>query len=132
MYYEKTELEEKNHEIIGLLKELNIVRPIALTLVCMSSIDRNEITSREIEQISGLRQPEVSIAMRYLNKNNWIEIRDEKKESGKGRPIKLYKLIVSLEEIISNIESEILSKNADLLKNIEKLKSISISPIKSR
>ena len=132
MYYEKTELEEKNHEIIELLKELNIVRPIALTLVCMLSIDKNEITSREIEQISGLRQPEVSIAMRYLNKNNWIEIRDEKKESGKGRPIKLYKLIVSLEEIISNIESEILSKNADLLKNIEKLKSISISPIKSR
>ena len=127
-YYQKTELEEKNHEMIELLKKLNIPRPVALTLVCLSSIDKTEITSREIERITGLRQPEVSIAMRHLRKNNWIEIREEKKDSGKGRPIKLYKLIVSLDKIISNIELEVISKNTDLLKNIEKFKSMSVNP----
>ncbi|MCD5425896.1 MAG: transcriptional regulator [Methanosarcinaceae archaeon] len=127
-YYQKTELEEKNHEMIELLKKLNIARPVALTLVCLSSIDKTEITSREIERITGLRQPEVSIAMRHLRKNNWIEIREEKKDSGKGRPIKLYNLIVSLDKIISNIELEVISKNTDLLKNIEKFKSMSVNP----
>ena len=129
IYYQKTELEEKNHEMIELLKKLNIVRPVALTLICLSSINRNEITSREIERVSGLRQPEVSIAMKYLHKNNWVEMKEEKKDTGKGRPVKLYKLIISLDEIISNIESEIISKNRNLLKNIEKLKSISVSSI---
>ena len=127
-YYQKTELEEKNHEMIELLKKLNIARPVALTLVCLSSIDKTEIISREIERITGLRQPEVSIAMRHLRKNNWIEIREEKKDSGKGRPIKLYNLIVSLDKIISNIELEVISKNTDLLKNIEKFKSMSVNP----
>ncbi len=30
--------------------------------------------------VSGLRQPEVSIAMRYLRENDWVDMREEKKE----------------------------------------------------
>jgi len=64
-----------------------------------------EATSREIEIGSNLRQPEVSIAMRTLRNNNWVEEREIKKD-GKGRPMKVYRLTISLEEIIKHFEEE--------------------------
>jgi predicted transcriptional regulator len=54
--------------------------------------------------LTRLRQPEVSIAMRYLLKNNWIEVGEEKKSNGKGRPTKLYSLRVPVNQIINVIE----------------------------
>jgi predicted transcriptional regulator len=81
------------YEMVELLRRLNINRPVAYTLACLSKGD--EISSQCIEMVSGLRQPEVSIAMRYLRENNWVEMREEKKNQGKGRPVKLYKLTVS-------------------------------------
>ena len=48
---------------------------------------------------TSMRQPEVSIAMRALRQNNWIEEHEVKRE-GKGRPMKVYKLTVPIEEII--------------------------------
>ncbi|MGP8319276.1 MAG: transcriptional regulator [Methanosarcinaceae archaeon] len=116
-------MEDNEFEMVELLRKLNMTRPVALTIACLSSL--NELTSREIEMMSGLRQPEVSIAMRHLNKYNWVEIRDKKKTEGKGRPIKLYKLIVSLEDIINTIEKEILLENKNVLENIQRLKNLS-------
>jgi predicted transcriptional regulator len=43
-----------------------------------------EVTSVALEQGSGLRQPEVSIAMRQLKEQDWINEGDEKKP-GKGK-----------------------------------------------
>ena len=116
-------MEDNEFEMVELLRKLNMTRPVALTIACLSSL--NEFTSREIEMMSGLRQPEVSIAMRHLNKYNWVDIRDKKKTEGKGRPIKLYKLVVSLEDIINTIEKEILFENKNVLENIQRLKNLS-------
>ena len=69
-----------DYEMIELLKKLNVSRPIALTLACL--VKGKVITSQEIEILTRLRQPEVSIAMRYLRKNNWIEVNEEKKIKG--------------------------------------------------
>jgi len=114
---------ENQYEMVELLRKLNISRPVALTIACLSNME--EVTSHEIEMVSGLRQPEVSIAMRYLSGYEWINIRDEKKNEGKGRPIKLYRLVVTLENIIKNIEDTILSENQTVLENIERLKDLS-------
>lgn len=59
-----------------------------------------EATSREIERGSDLRQPEVSIALRTLRKNNWIE---EKicRSDGTGRPMKVYRLKTPLKRSCS-------------------------------
>ncbi len=108
--------------MVELLKKLRLSRPVALTLVCLSSVD--EVTSRDIEMATGLRQPEVSIAMRHLGTYNWVNIREEKKTEGKGRPIKLYKLVVPLNDIIKIIEKEILKDNKTVLENLQRLKSI--------
>jgi predicted transcriptional regulator len=115
-------MSEKEYEIVELLRKLDINRPVALTLACLSSGD--EITSREIEKNSSLRQPEVSIAMRYLKDNNWVDIREEKKTEGKGRPVKLYRLITPLEDIVQSIEHRVLLESRSVLNNIEKLKRL--------
>ena len=116
-------LDSKDYEMIELLKKLNISRPIALTLTCL--VKNEGITSQKIEMVTGLRQPEVSIAMRYLQKNNWIEFNEEKKSTGKGRPTKLYSLIVPMNQIINMFEEKILAESNLVLRNIESLKKVS-------
>ncbi|WP_338101254.1 transcriptional regulator [Methanococcoides seepicolus] len=116
-------MDDKEHEMVILLQKLNVSKPVAKALACLLSTDR--ITSREVERMSRLRQPEVSIAMNYLKENNWVDVEELKKKQGKGRPIKVYLLIVPMNEIIETIEKKVLSENKMLLENIEKLKSIS-------
>ncbi len=115
-------MKEKEYEIVELLRKLNMNRPVALTLASLSRGD--EITSREIEMNSNLRQPEVSIAMRYLRENEWVQIREVKKTEGKGRPVKLYRLTTPLEEIIRSIEKKVLVESRSVLENIERLKRL--------
>ena len=111
------------YEMVELLRRLSINRPVAFTLACLSKGE--EISSQSIEMVSGLRQPEVSIAMRYLRENNWVDIREEKKNQGKGRPVKLYKLTVPMETIIDTIEENVMAESRTVLQNIERLKNLS-------
>ncbi|WNY26893.1 transcriptional regulator [Methanolapillus ohkumae] len=113
----------KDSEMVELLRKLDISRPVAKTLACLS--DGKELTSHTIEMTSGLRQPEVSIAMRYLKSNDWIDIREEKRDNGKGRPVKYYKLVVPMDKIIEKIEENIIEESRIILRNIEELKKIS-------
>jgi predicted transcriptional regulator len=113
------------YEMIGLFRKINLSRPIASTLACLAK--GREISSQKIEMLSGLRQPEVSLAMHYLQKNNWIEFREEKKSKGKGRPIKIYRLTVPLNQIIGKLEEDIIAESRQVLKNIEILKKIPVA-----
>lgn len=114
-------MSEKEYEIVELLRKLDINRPVALTLACLSCGD--EITSREIEKNSNLRQPEVSIAMRYLKDNNWVDIREEKRPKVK-EDLSNSKLVTPLDEIVQSIEQRILLESSYILNNIEKLKRL--------
>ena len=114
---------EIEYEMVELLRRLNINRPVALTLACLSRGE--EISSQCIEMVSGLRQPEVSIAMRYLRENDWIDMREERKSQGKGRPVKLYRLTVPMENIINTIEENVIAESRTVLQNIERLKTLS-------
>jgi len=83
----------------------------------------DEVTSREIEMGTDLRQPEVSIGMRTLRQNNWVEEHDVK-VSGKGRPMKVYKLGVPIEEIIKHYEEQKNGEAARSMQAIQRLKDI--------
>ena len=61
-------------------------------------------SSREIEMATDMRQPEVSVAMRILRDMGWILERDVK-SLGKGRPMKIYALGATIEEIIEHFEA---------------------------
>jgi predicted transcriptional regulator len=52
-------------------------------------------------------------------------MREEKKNQGKGRPVKLYKLTVRMEIIINSIEEDVMAESKAVLQNIERLKNLS-------
>lgn len=93
----------RDEELAELLMGIGIKRNVSKVLVYLANIE--EATSRDIERGTDLRQPEVSIAMRYLKEYDWIDTRESKSES-KGRPVKIYTLSRSITEIMDTIEKE--------------------------
>ena len=117
-------LDDNDREFVEVLRELGIPRNVASMITYLANVD--EATSREIEIGSSLRQPEVSIAMRTLRTHNWVEEREIKK-NGKGRPMKVYKLTITLGDIIKYFEDEKRRESAKTMESIEKLKEMSRS-----
>ena len=114
-------MDEKDLEFVGALRSLNVSRNVATLITYLTNT--NEATSREIEMGTNLRQPEVSIAMRTLRQNNWVNERDIKAE-GKGRPMKIYKLGVPIEEIIKHYEEVKNIEASHAMQAIQRLKDI--------
>ena len=115
------QLDKKQEEIADALISLGLGRIVARTLAYLNNGD--EATSVALEKGTGLRQPEVSIVMRQLKENDWINERDEKK-IGKGRPYKIYSLKVGFNEIITHIENERKKVYVEARETIEKLKEL--------
>jgi predicted transcriptional regulator len=93
---------DQNEEVMAnLLGNVGVKRNLAKALVYLANV--NESVSRNIELGAGLRQPEVSIAMREMRERGWIEEWEKKKE-GKGRPLKCYRLSVELCDIIDSLD----------------------------
>lgn len=116
-------LDGKGYEIIELLQGLSVPRTEAVCIACL--VCGKELTSQNIEQASGLRQPEVSIAMRPLREMEWIEERNEKKNNEKGRPLKYYKLVVPFEKIVETLETDALKKENEISQALAQLKELS-------
>ena len=95
------------------------------TLACVITFlrDQNERSSRDIETATGLRQPEVSIAMQTLRERNWLT-EHEIKSSGKGRPLKIYALRATIDAIINYCEAEKSRESARFSEAIQKLKEL--------
>jgi predicted transcriptional regulator len=75
---------------------------------------------------TGMRQPEVSIAMGTLRDMGWIS-EHEVKSPGKrgGRPLKIYALSVTMEEIIEHYEAEKTQESGRTIVAIQRLKELS-------
>lgn len=112
---------QKEEEFATLLIDIGIKRNVAKVLVYLANTD--EATSREIERGTDLRQPEVSIAMRYLKEKKWINTRESKAES-KGRPVKIYTLSKPINEIIDIIERNKRKEVDNQLALIEKARGL--------
>jgi len=113
-------LSRRDETLVDLLIETGLSRNIAKTLVFLSK--RDETTSVEIEKATGLRQPEVSIAMQELRRRKWVDKRDIKKE-GKGRPVHSYRLSVSWADILGQIDREEQAKIDRIEANRKKFKT---------
>lgn len=115
-------LGEEDHIFIETLKNLGITRNLAATMAYLMNVD--EASSHEIEMSTGLRQPEVSLAIKLMHKQSWLSVRSEKKP-GKGRPVKIYSLSVPVGEIISYYEDKISRESQATISMINKLKVMS-------
>jgi predicted transcriptional regulator len=93
----------EEEEFTNLLIKIGTKKNIAKVLVFLAKTP--EATSHAIERGTGLRQPEVSLAMGYLMDQGWIRSR-ECKGDHKGRPMKMYTLAKPLNEILDYIENE--------------------------
>ena len=69
-------LTEKEYSVIDMLQSLGLPRTEATAIVCLK--DCRELRSLHIELVSGLKQPEVSVAMRPLKERGWVEEKTEK------------------------------------------------------
>ncbi len=113
-------LDDDDHEFVNLLNSLGVQRNVAKVITYLAVA--GEATSKEIERGTDLRQPEVSIAMRTLRRENWVDERDVKSGEGKGRPHKVYTLTTPVDEIIRHIEEERTKESAKAMESIQRLK----------
>lgn len=115
-------LDDRDLEFIEVLRNLDVPRSVARLITCLAGMD--ERTSREIEMATGLKQPEVSIAMRTLRERSWVKERDINGK-GKGRPTKIYSLGTTMGEIINYYEGEMNRESARTMETIQRLKELS-------
>jgi predicted transcriptional regulator len=118
-------LDDDDHEFVDLLHSLGVQRNVAKVITFLAVA--GEATSRDLERGTDMRQPEVSIAMRTLRRENWVDEKDVKSNEGKGRPHKVYTLSTPVDEIISHIEEESRKESAEAMENIRKLKDLASS-----
>ena len=114
-------LTSRDRKIIDVFANLGMPRNLAKTIMYISQVD--ECRSTDIEQGADLRQPEVSVAMQELRRRGWVSRSNHKKE-GKGRPIYVYRLKVSLADILKDIEQEKLEEVNSIKRDIEELKTL--------
>lgn len=115
-------LTENEYSIIDMLQSLGLPRTEATAIVCLK--DCRELRSLHIELASGLRQPEVSVAMRPLRDRGWVDERSEKKNKGKGRPVKYYQLTVPFPQIVRVLEEEFLNDNKEKVIALRRLREL--------
>jgi predicted transcriptional regulator len=115
------QLDDGDEELSEILISSGLSRPVARTLAYLQKVET--ATSIDLERGTGLRQPEVSIAMRQLDPFDWIDESEEKKP-GKGRPNKVYSLKVRFKDIIAHLEKEQKKTIDDGMASIKRLKEL--------
>jgi predicted transcriptional regulator len=64
--------------------------------------------------------------MRPLRDRGWVDERSEKKNKGKGRPVKYYQLTVPFKEIIEVLEEKYLEDNNEKMVALKRLRELEI------
>ena len=112
-------MDDEGYEVSSLLQSIDVPRIEALSIACLFNVE--ELSSQDIERATGLRQPEVSVAMRVLHERGWIDERDDKRTKCRGRPAKYYSLKVDFADIIKVYEENILKMNKEKMLVIQDL-----------
>lgn len=116
--------DEKDFEFIRGLQNLGMNRNVASLVTYLKDV--TEGSSRDIEIATGMRQPEVSIAMQTMRAMNWVA-EHEVKGDGKGRPMKYYALRSTIDEIIGYYEAKKSQETAQTMEAIQRLKELSFA-----
>ena len=105
-----------------LLERLGFRRVLAATLAFMVDNQGKTVTLRDVELAYGLRQPEVSIGMGWLQEKGWVTVTTQPLGEGeRGRKVNLYRLIPAI-QIYTAIEREQMRSLKDVQGNLAKLK----------
>jgi predicted transcriptional regulator len=113
---------DKVEQIIDALAITGMPKGMARTLAFLSTKD-DWSTSKDIEKVTRLRQPEVSIAVRNLANHGWVERENLKRES-KGRPILIYRMAVDLSEVYKAVQTSERVKIASVEANLKRIRDL--------
>jgi predicted transcriptional regulator len=116
------QLDSSKREIAGLLQNLSLSRIEALAMTCL--IDGDSLTSSQIENLTGLRQPEVSVAMKPLCEKGIVESWDQKLSKDRGRPRRYYKLKLTFDTFMRNLKNDISAEIECKSQALNRLKQI--------
>ena len=111
---------EKEEEFVNLLIEIGTKQTTAKALVFLANVKK--ATSREIERGTDLRQPEVSLAIKYMAEQGWIKS-NEIPSDKKGRPVRNYTLAKPVPEIMTSIEKQKKTEANNQLALIKKMRN---------
>ena len=98
--------------------------PTAGVLAYILKMSSEQVKSAELEHNLYLRQPQVSLAMSYLEGRTWVSCKTVKVE--RGAQVKIYRLAVPKEKICNDIEKELDCSIDELVKIKEKLRTAMI------
>ncbi len=87
--------------VLDLLIKVGMKKNPAMVLIYLGGAMK--AGSREIERGTGLRQPEISIAMQELERRDWVK-HCEKSVENVGRPAKIYMLAKPVSAILGEFE----------------------------
>jgi predicted transcriptional regulator len=110
---------KKEEEFVNLLIEIGTSKNVAKMLVFLANTPK--ATYRDLERGTDMRQPEVSIAIKYLTDQGWIKSREVPSKK-KGRPMRNYSLAVPVKEIIAVIEKTKKNEANNQLALVKKMK----------
>jgi len=114
-YFNDTE-----EEFVNLLMKTGTRQNVARLLIFLAKTP--SASSRDIEYGTGLRQSEISVGMKYLLEQKWIDSW-ENREKNKGRPMMVYRLSKQLNTIIDAIQEEKEQETEYQLARIRKLRA---------
>jgi len=93
-------------KILALLQKCGYRRTIAATLAYLIEHQNQQSTSKSIEEETGLRQPEVTIAMKALVEKHWVvSMVAARPEDKRGPPTYSY-ILTDAEKVFDGISSE--------------------------
>ena len=110
---------EKDEEFASLLIDIGMKTNVAKVLVFLANTE--ESTSRDIERGIDMRQPEVSLAMKYMAGQGWISS-NEIPSVKKGRPNKKYSLALPVKDIVAVIEKNAKNEAIQQLALVKKVR----------
>jgi len=121
----KLRFSDMDEEMTGIMRVMGLKSNEARVLVFL--MRGTDVTSRDIERETDLRQPEVSIAITSLMKKGWVKISNLLTEN-KGRPVKVYSLVAPADDIINQIEETIEGDFNNQLELLEHVRTLIHTP----
>ncbi len=109
-------------ELVEVLQSIGVQRNYALVLTSLSADDWTDSTN--LQKSCGLRQPEVSVAIRELLEEEMVE-GEPQRNGQRGRPRHMYRLKGGLFEIIKPYVDEAEAEMKKLEGNLSRLNEVS-------
>jgi Predicted transcriptional regulator len=112
-------------ELIELFQKIGMEAHVAKCFVAIAETGNGKTSQKELQKITGLRQPEISIALEKLCSLGWIDKRAIKEgmKGKKGRPFFSYELKKSVREILDSIRDKADREHREKIESLDLIES---------